>query len=75
MRTDWLTDPLFLALALPALAVSGLLVQMVLSLFRCCAAFKLRGRAVQLKWWMIPATSALCGLLWLLAALSVFFTT
>ncbi|WP_207263315.1 competence protein ComEC [Desulfovibrio sp. Huiquan2017] len=69
MRADWMSDPLFWVLALPALAASGLLVQMVLSLFRCCASFKLRGRSVQLKWWMIPATSALCVLLWSLAAL------
>ena len=73
MRSDWLSDPLFWVLALPALAVSGLLVQMVLSLFRCCAAFKLRGRAVQLTWWMIPVTATACGLLWLLAALYVIF--
>jgi hypothetical protein len=73
MRADWISDPLFWVLALPALAVSGLLVQMVLSLFRCCASFKLRGRPVQLKWWMIPVTSAVCGLLWLLAALYVVF--
>jgi hypothetical protein len=73
MRADWMSDPLFWALALPALAVSGLLFQMVLSLFSCCAAFKFRGRSVQLKWWMIPAASVLSGLLWLLAALYAAF--
>ncbi|EGB15315.1 hypothetical protein DND132_2110 [Pseudodesulfovibrio mercurii] len=71
MRADWMSDPLFWVLALPALAASGLLVQMVLSLFRCCAAFKLRGRAVQLKWWMIPVTATTCAALWLLAVLYV----
>lgn len=69
MRADWMSDPLFWVLALPALAASGLLAQMVLSLFTCCAAFRLRGRAVQLKWWMIPATATACAVLWLLAAL------
>ena len=73
MRADWLSDPIFWVLALPALAVSGLLVQMVLSLFRCCAAFALRGRSVQLKWWMIPVTGTACGLLWALAAGDVIF--
>jgi hypothetical protein len=69
VRTDWMSDPLFWVLALPALAASGLLFQMVLSLFSCCAAFKFRGRSVQLKWWMIPAVSGLSVLLWLLAVL------
>jgi len=73
MRADWMSDPLFWVLTLPALAVSGLLFQMVLSLFSCCAAFTFRGRAVQLKWWMIPAASATCGLLWLLAVLYALF--
>ncbi|MBG0790576.1 MAG: competence protein ComEC [Desulfovibrionaceae bacterium] len=69
MRSDWLTDPLFWVAALPALAASGLLARMVLSLFSCCAAFTLRGRPVQLRWWMIPATATACALLWGLAAL------
>ena len=64
-----MSDPLFWVLALPALAASGLLFQMVLSLFSCCAAFTFRGRAVQLKWWMIPAVSVLCCLLWILVVL------
>lgn len=75
MRSDWLSDPIFWVLALPALAVSGLLVQMVLSLFRCCAAFALRGRAVQLKWWMIPVTGGACGLLWAMGAAYVFWVS
>lgn len=70
-----MSDPLFWALALPALAVSGLLVQMVMSLFSCCAVFKFRGRPVQLKWWMIPLTGSLCALLWFLAILSAVFRT
>ena len=64
MRDPWITDPLLWLLALPALAASGLLVQMVLSLFSCCATFRLRGRAVRLKWWMIPAAAASAALLW-----------
>jgi hypothetical protein len=68
-----MSDPLFWVLALPALAVSGLLFQMILSLFSCCAAFRLRGRTVRLKWWMIPAASTLSGLLWFLAALRAVF--
>ncbi|WP_071547058.1 competence protein ComEC [Pseudodesulfovibrio hydrargyri] len=73
MRADWMSDPLFWVLALPALAMSGLLFQMVLSLFSCCATFRFRGRAVRLRWWMIPAASTLCGLLWLLAVLCAVF--
>jgi len=71
MRSDWISDPLFWVIALPALAASGLLVQMILSLFRCCGSFKIQGKPVQLKWWMIPATSGVCGLLWLFALLYV----
>lgn len=67
----WITDPLFLTLAIPALAASGLLVQMVLSLFSCCGTFTLRGKPVHLKWWMIPATASTAAALWVLAALSV----
>ncbi|MCJ2165187.1 competence protein ComEC [Pseudodesulfovibrio sp. S3] len=66
-----MSDPLFWVLVFPALAVSGLLIQMILSLFSCCATFKLRGRTIPLKWWMIPAAGALCGLLWFLAVLYV----
>ncbi|QGY39612.1 competence protein ComEC [Pseudodesulfovibrio cashew] len=69
MTVSWISDPVFWLFALPALAVSGLLAQMVLSLFSCCAAFTLRGRRVHLKWWMIPTTSACCALLWGVAAL------
>jgi len=68
----WITDPVLWLLALPALAASGLLVQMVLSLFSCCATFRLRGRAVQLRWWMIPAASVVAALLWSLAGLYLF---
>ena len=64
MRTPWITDPVLWLLALPALAATGLLVQMVLSLFSCCATFRLRGRAVRLKWWMIPAAASASALLW-----------
>ncbi|WP_285907524.1 competence protein ComEC [Pseudodesulfovibrio pelocollis] len=66
---SWLVDPVFWIAALPALAASGLLVQMIVSLFTCCGTFRLRGRAVQLRWWMIPATAAACGALWTVAAL------
>ena len=73
MQSLWMSDPVFWVLTLPALAGSGLLIQMILSLFRCCAAFRLRGRAVQLKWWMIPLTASVCGLLWALVVLYVAF--
>ncbi|BCS89001.1 competence protein ComEC [Pseudodesulfovibrio sediminis] len=72
MTANWIADPVFWCIAMPALAVSGLLAQMIMSLFRCCGAFKIQGKAIQLKWWMIPATAVLCGLLWLFAVLSVF---
>ncbi|WP_319541449.1 competence protein ComEC [uncultured Pseudodesulfovibrio sp.] len=75
MTGVWISDPIFWLIALPALAVSGLLMQMVLSLFRCCASFTLRGKPIQLKWWMIPATSCLYCLVWGMAiAYAVFFT-
>ncbi len=73
MKTNWISDPIFWIIALPALAVSGILAQMVLSLFSCCGAFKLRGKAVLLKWWMIPATAATCAILWTLTILYVVF--
>lgn len=71
MKGTWITDPIFWTLALPALALSGLLIQMILSLFSCCAAFTFRGKSFQLKWWMIPATATGCGLLWTLAVLYI----
>jgi hypothetical protein len=64
-----MADPLFWLAALPALAVSGLLAQMVASLFTCCGTFRLRGRAVRLRWWMIPAAGLACAALWAAAAL------
>jgi len=73
MSVTWLTAPVFWVIALPALAVSGLLVQMIFSLFSCCGTFRLRGRVVQLKWWMIPATSAFCGFTWLIAVAYAVF--
>ncbi len=69
--TFWLADPVFWLAALPALAVSGVFIQMILSLFSCCGAFKFRGKAVLLKWWMIPTTGAACLLLWSVAVLAV----
>lgn len=72
MRSDWITDPVLWVIALPALIASGLLAQMVLSLFRCCGSFKIQGKPVQLKWWMIPATATVCALLWAMAVLYVF---
>ncbi|MFH1914497.1 MAG: competence protein ComEC [Pseudomonadota bacterium] len=69
LAVSWLGDPVFWITALPALAASGLLVQMIASLFTCCGTFRLRGRAVQLRWWMIPATAAVCGALWTVTAL------
>jgi len=66
---SWITDPIFWLIALPALAISGVLCQMILSLFSCCGSFKIRGNLVLLKWWMIPATGITCALLWTLAAL------
>jgi hypothetical protein len=73
MSGTWLTSSVFWIISLPALALSGLLFQMILSLFSCCGTFKLRGRVVLLKWWMIPATSALCCLLWMIAVVYVVF--
>lgn len=64
-----MSDPFFWLAALPALALSGLLVQMVASLFTCCGTFRLRGRAVPLRWWMIPAAGLACAGLWAAAAL------
>ncbi|MUM77637.1 competence protein ComEC [Pseudodesulfovibrio sp. F-1] len=64
----WFSDPVFWIAALPALAVSGLLVQMVASLFTCCATFRLRGRTVRLRWWMIPVAAAASIALWGVAA-------
>jgi len=61
---SWLTDPVFWVAALPALAASGLLVQMIAGLFTCCGTFRLRGRAVRLRWWMIPAAAAAGIALW-----------
>lgn len=69
MQSGWISDHVLWVIALPALAVSGLLAQMVLSLFSCCASFKIQGRAVQLKWWMIPVTVTICGLFWTLTIL------
>ena len=68
MTDPWITDPVLWLLALPALAVTGLLVQMILSRFSCCGAFVFRGRAVQVTWWMTPATAAAAAVLWALAA-------
>jgi hypothetical protein len=69
MAASWMTDPFFWLAALPALVASGLLFQMVASLFTCCGTFRLRGRAVRLRWWMIPAVGAACAALWTAAAL------
>jgi len=73
MSSTWINDPIFWILTLPALGVSGVLVQMILSLFSCCGAFRFQGRAVHLKWWMIPAASLACGLLWIFAVAYVVF--
>ena len=69
MHTPWISDPVFWVFSLPALAASGLLIQMILSLFSCCGSFKIRGRAVHLKWWMIPAAALTCLCLWTVAVL------
>ena len=73
MTTTWITDPIFWIIALPALIVSGVLIQMVLSLFSCCGSFKVRGKPVLLKWWMIPAMGTASGTLWTFAFLYVLF--
>lgn len=73
MSGPWINNPVFWLAALPALAISGVLIQMVLSLFSCCGTFKVRGEPVHLKWWMIPAAGAGCILLWTLAVLVVLF--
>lgn len=72
MRNDWMTDPVFWLFALPATVASGLLIQMILSFFSCCGTFTLQGKSIHLKWWMIPATSCLCGILWMIAVGSLF---
>lgn len=66
---SWITDPVFWVIALPALAVSGVCIQMILSLFSCCGSFRIRGRTIQVTWWMIPAATAASGGLWTLAVL------
>lgn len=72
--TSWFSDPVVWVLLFPALASSGLLIQMIASLFTCCGTFKLRGKSVILRWWMIPACSVVCALLWgLLAGWLLFF--
>jgi len=70
----WIADPVFWIFALPALAASGLLIQMILSLFSCCGTFSLRGNPILLKWWMIPGTALLCGFLWTLAVSWIAFS-
>lgn len=73
MHSDfWLSDPVFWLLALPAIAASGLLVQMILSLFSCCGTFRLQGRTIALKWWMIPVAAVSAGVLWSVAVLYVW---
>ena len=69
MDGPWISDPVFWVFSLPALAVSGVLIQMILSLFSCCGSFKFRGRPVLLKWWMIPAAAVACICLWTVAVL------
>ncbi|QJB56081.1 competence protein ComEC [Pseudodesulfovibrio sp. zrk46] len=73
MSSTWITDPVFWVIALPALASSGILIQMVLSTFSCCGTFKLRGKPVLLKWWMIPTAAVTCGTLWAIAVAYVVF--
>lgn len=72
MADTWITNPFFWLFALPALAASGVLAQMVLSLFSCCGSFKLRGKPILLKWWMIPAAAITSGTLWAVAGLYAF---
>jgi len=72
--TNWITDPIFWLIALPALVASGILLQMVLSLFSCCGIFKLRGKPIHLKWWMIPTLAVTTAGLWALAALYVLLS-
>ncbi len=69
---SWLSNPLVWVFLLPALAATGLVIQIVASLFSCCATFRLRGRAVQLRWWMIPAASVAAVLLWAGVGFTVF---
>ncbi|KAB1440870.1 competence protein ComEC [Pseudodesulfovibrio senegalensis] len=67
---SWLSNPLVWVFLLPALAASGLVFQMTTALFSCCATFRLRGRSVLLRWWMIPAGLLVSAVLWA----CVFFT-
>lgn len=71
MPKPWIDDPIFWLLSLPALVASGILIQMILSLFSCCGTFKLRGRPILLRWWMIPTASVLCLSLWIIAVLYI----
>lgn len=73
MTGTWISDPVFWIIALPALAASGVLIQMILSLFKCCGSFTLHGKPIQLTWWMIPTAATACGLLWSLAVLYAIF--
>lgn len=70
----WIDNPLVWVVLLPALAVTGLLSQMVASLFTCCGTFRLRGRSMPLKWWMIPAASLLAAVLWIGVVFLVIIT-
>lgn len=69
MSGPWISDPALWVLALPALAISGVLIQMILSLFSCCGSFTIRGRPVRLKWWMIPTAGVACICLWTVVVL------
>lgn len=71
---NWLSNPVVWLVLLPALVASGLLYQMVMGLFSCCGTFRIRGREVRLKWWMIPAGATTAAVLWILVIALIIYT-
>ncbi|WP_187170506.1 competence protein ComEC [Salidesulfovibrio onnuriiensis] len=71
---NWLENPLVWIALLPALAATGVLYQMVMGLFSCCGTFRLQGRSIRLRWWMIPALSSAAALLWTVVIILAVFT-
>ncbi len=72
---NWLENPFVWIVLFPALAASGVLFQMVTGLFSCCGTFRLQGRSIRLKWWMIPTVSIVTAMLWISVVFLAFFTS
>ena len=66
---QWFNDPVAWVLMLPALVATGLLIQMISSLFTCCGTFRIQGRSIVLRWWMIPAAVSVSLALWLVVVI------